>query len=163
MLVFLALNAVFVVFMTILSAFAGFPYYEGLYVWQRLLFVVMIPITSGFCEELIWRGYVISRLEARGRGRRTAILLAAASCALIHGSRFHWVFTFLLGIVAGFYYTRERNLVPLMISHAVVNLWSFGWYLFLFWRRRPVGTTGNPRWNTETSSQPGEPWVRTYQ
>lgn len=130
-LVFLTLNGIFVVFMGILSGFVGFPYYEGLHLWQRLVFMVIIPITAGFCEELIWRGYVITRLEARGRGRWTAILLAAVSFALIHGSPFHWVFTFLFGIVAGFYYTRERNLVPLMISHAAVNLWSFGWYLLV--------------------------------
>lgn len=129
--VFLGLNAIMVVFMAILGAFAGFPYYEGLRVWQRLLFVLIIPITAGFCEELIWRGYLITRLEARGRGRWATILLSAVAFALIHGTPIHWVFTFLFGIVAGYYYSRERNLVPLMISHAVIDLWSFGWYLFL--------------------------------
>ncbi len=129
--VFLGLNAIMVVFMAILGAFAGFPYYEGLRVWQRVLFVLIIPITAGFCEELIWRGYLITRLEARGRGRWATILLSAVAFALIHGTPIHWVFTFLFGIVAGYYYSRERNLVPLMISHAVIDLWSFGWYLFL--------------------------------
>lgn len=129
--VFLGLNAIMAVFMAILSAFAGFPYYEGLRLWQRLLFVVIIPPTAGFCEELIWRGYVITRLEARGRGRWATILLSAVAFALIHGSPIHWVFTFLMGIVAGYYYSRERSLVPLMITHAVIDLWSFAWYLFL--------------------------------
>jgi membrane protease YdiL (CAAX protease family) len=130
-LVFVGLNAIMALFMAVLSAFAGFPYYEGLRLWQRLLFVIIIPITAGFCEELIWRGYVVTRLEARGRGQWATILLSAVSFALIHGSPIHWVFTFLIGIVAGYYYIRERNLVPLIISHAVVDLWSFGWYLFL--------------------------------
>jgi membrane protease YdiL (CAAX protease family) len=128
-LVFVGLNALWVVFMAIIRPFAGSGTYEGLQLWQRLLFLVMIPITAGFCEELIWRGYIITRLEARGRGRSAAILLAAVAFALIHGTPFHWVFTFVFGIVAGYYYTRERNLVPLMIAHAGVNLWSFGWYL----------------------------------
>ena len=40
-------------------------------------------------------------------------------------------FTLLFGIVTGYYYVRERNLIPLMITHAMVDLWSFGWFLFL--------------------------------
>jgi len=130
-LAFVCFNALMAIFMTILRAFEGVSIYEGLHLWQRLLFVVTIPITAGFCEELIWRGYIITRLEARGRRRWPAIALAAVSFALIHGSPLHWLFTFLIGIVAGYYYTRERNLVPLMISHAVVDLWSFGWFLLM--------------------------------
>ena len=49
---------------------------------------------------------------------------------MIH-SPLHWPFTFLFGIVTGHYYTRERNLPPLMITHAIVDFWSFGWFLFL--------------------------------
>jgi membrane protease YdiL (CAAX protease family) len=35
-------------------------------------------------------------------------------------------YTFVIGLIAGFYYTRERTLVPLMITHVVLDLWSFG-------------------------------------
>jgi membrane protease YdiL (CAAX protease family) len=128
--VFLGFNGIMAVFMTIVIALLGLSMYEGLHLWQRLLMIVIIPPTAGFCEELIWRGYVITRLEARGRRRWSAISLAALSFAFIH-SPIHWPFTFLLGILAGYYYTRERNLLPLMISHTVANLWSFGWSLLL--------------------------------
>jgi len=110
------------------SASPGPSYYEGLRWWQLLLFVAGIPVSAGFCEELIWRGYVITRLEARGRGRWMVILLSAVFFALIH-SPLHWPFTFLFGIVTGYYYVRERNLIPLMIAHAIVDFWSFGWFL----------------------------------
>jgi len=129
-LVFLGFNGVMAVLISVVVGLLGITVYEGLHLWQRLLMIVIIPPTAGFCEELIWRGYVITRLEARGRGPWAAVLLAALSFALIH-SPVHWPFTLLLGIVAGYYYTRERNLVPLMISHAVANLWSFGWSLLL--------------------------------
>ena len=47
--------------------------------------------------------------------------------ALIHGFLpGKLLVTFLLGVVGGFYYTRERNLVPLMLAHGVVDVWSFG-------------------------------------
>jgi membrane protease YdiL (CAAX protease family) len=33
---------------------------------------------------------------------------------------------FLIGIIAGSYYVRERNLLPLMITHFVADVWTFG-------------------------------------
>lgn len=128
-LVFLAMNAITVPFLFGLAAFGQTTLYTGLPLWQRLGLVVMTAVTAGFCEELIWRGYVITRLEARGRGRWAAITLAAVSFALIHGSPLHWVYTFVIGMVAGYYYTRERTLVPLMISHTILDLWSFGLFV----------------------------------
>jgi len=74
--------------MIVLAALQGaspeFSYYEGLRTWQLLLFVTLIPVSAGFCEELIWRGYAIQRLKARGRGRWSTILISAVSFALIH-------------------------------------------------------------------------------
>mgnify|MGYP001828477228 CR=1 len=72
-----------------LSMFGQVSIFEGLPLWQRLLLVIMISVTAAFCEELIWRGYVITRLKARGHNRWSAIILAAVSFALIHGSPFH--------------------------------------------------------------------------
>jgi membrane protease YdiL (CAAX protease family) len=66
----------------------------------------------------------------RLRGRWTTVLLSALFFALIH-SPLHWAFTFLFGMVTGSYYTRERKLIPLMVAHAIVDLWSFGWFLLL--------------------------------
>jgi membrane protease YdiL (CAAX protease family) len=64
-----------------------------------------------------------------------ALLLASTVAygtyfALIH-SPLHWPFTFTFGALTGYYYTRERNLLHLMISRAVVDFWSFGWFLSL--------------------------------
>ena len=133
-LMFVGLNAIMALLMVTLAglekASPGFSYYEGLRLWQSLLLVIVIAVSAAFCEELIWRGYVITRLEARGRGRWVTVLLAAIFFALIH-SPLHWVFTFLYGLLAAYYYTRERNLIPLMITHAFVNLWTFSWFLIL--------------------------------
>jgi membrane protease YdiL (CAAX protease family) len=87
-----------------------------------------VSATAGFTEELIWRGYIITELEARGRGMWSAIVLAAISFALIHGIYFpvKLLVTFLLGIVAGYYYFRERKLIPLMLIHFIADLWSYG-------------------------------------
>jgi membrane protease YdiL (CAAX protease family) len=133
-LMFVGTNAIMGLLMVTLAglekASPGFSYYEGLRLWQSLLLVVVVTVSAAFCEELIWRGYVITRLEARGRRRGVAVLLSAVLFALIH-SPLHWPFTFLYGLLAGYYYGRERNLIPLMITHAFVNLWTFGWFLIL--------------------------------
>jgi len=132
-LVFVIFNAIFAVYMTILWMSGGLRTFASLSIWQRIFLIGLVPISAGFCEELIWRGYIITRLEAHGRRRWLAILLSAASFALIHGIFLldKLLVTFLLGIVAGLYYTKERNLVPLMAAHTIVDLWSFGLFFFV--------------------------------
>jgi len=132
-LVFVIFNAIFAVYMTILWMSGGLRAFASLSIWQRIFLIGLVPISAGFCEELIWRGYIITRLEARGRRRWPAILLSAASFALIHGIFLldKLLVTFLLGIVAGLYYIKERNLVPLMVAHTIVDLWSFGLFFFV--------------------------------
>lgn len=125
--VFIAFNMAFAVYVVVYEwVLGGWPTFEGWTAWQRVLMISFVPVTAGFCEELIWRGYIITRLEARGQRRWSAILLSAISFALSHGFLpDKLLVTLLLGIVGGLYYTRERNLVPLMLAHMVVDLWRF--------------------------------------
>lgn len=127
LLVFVAFNVLWVAYFYALRVLGMPTRIEGLAAWQVVFYVALLPITAGFCEELIWRGYIITRLEARGRRPWAAILLSAISFALIHGIFFpgKLLVTFLTGILAGLYFVRERNLVPLMIAHAVVDVWAF--------------------------------------
>lgn len=131
---------VFVVLNAIFSAYIAFTLWtngswyriEGLGAWQNIVMVTLLPLTAGFCEELIWRGYIVTQLEARGHKVWRAIVLSAISFALIHGITLpaKLMTTFCFGMVAGWYYARERNLVPLMFTHIVVDVWSFGLSVF---------------------------------
>jgi membrane protease YdiL (CAAX protease family) len=98
---------------------------------QILLLIGLTPLTAAFTEELIWRGHIISGLELRGRRTWAAILISAASFSVIHGVFLpdKLLVTFLLGIVTGYYYVRERKLIPLMFTHWFVDVWSFGIFL----------------------------------
>ncbi len=133
LIVFAALNLLFAGYVGWVAWTNGTWYrIEGLDVWQKIVMLVVVPLTAGLCEELLWRGYIITQLEARNHTIRRAIALAAISFALIHGI---WLpdkllTTFLFGIIAGLYYARERNLVPLMIAHIVMDVWSFGLSIF---------------------------------
>jgi membrane protease YdiL (CAAX protease family) len=126
---FLLMNVLVIPLVVAALAFEQWNLFGRQPLWQRLFWVIAIPLTAGFTEELIWRGYAITCLEARGRKRWPAILLSALSFALIHGTPVHWIITFIVGVIAGAYYTRERNLVPLIVTHAVMDLWSFGVFL----------------------------------
>jgi len=126
--VFLAWNGIFAVYL----ALAGILYgnlgqsYSGLPLALRLVLLLVQPISAGFTEELIWRGYVLTRLEARGYSARAVIGLSALSFAAIHGIYLpdKLLATFILGVIAAWYYQRERNLVPLIAIHTFVDLWS---------------------------------------
>jgi membrane protease YdiL (CAAX protease family) len=131
--VFVALNVIFAGYVVFVAWSNGSWYHiEGLAAWQKIVMLILIPLSAGFCEELIWRGYIFTQLGARGYGLAKVIILSAISFALLHGV---WLpdkllTTFLFGIVAGFYYARERNLVPLIIAHIVMDVWSFGLSVF---------------------------------
>jgi len=133
--VFGFINAMLGVYVFVAAGiYGGWPRLEGLQAWQRFFMLLPLPLTAAFCEELIWRGHLIPELEIRrqraGRKRvaSTAILLSAISFASIHGVFLldKLILTFILGVGMGFYFTRERNLLPLMFSHFVADVWTFG-------------------------------------
>jgi membrane protease YdiL (CAAX protease family) len=78
--------------------------------------LLVVPLTAGICEELVWRGYLLTRFEILMKGRVWAILLQATLFGLWHASPF-LPFSVLVGAVAGYLYVRTRRLLPLMLSH----------------------------------------------
>jgi membrane protease YdiL (CAAX protease family) len=131
-LLFVAFNALFILYVIYLIARMPALTYRGMSAIQIFQLVVLTPLTAAFTEELIWRGHIISGLELKGRRAWAAILISAASFSLIHGIFLpdRLLVTFLLGILTGYYYVRERNLLPLMFTHWFVDLWSFGIFFF---------------------------------
>ena len=59
-------------------------------------------------------------------------MISSVSFALIHGVFFpdKLLFTFLIGLILGFYYQKKRLLLPLMLTHWIMDLWSFGIFYF---------------------------------
>jgi membrane protease YdiL (CAAX protease family) len=87
-----------------------------------LIFLLLLSIT-GPGEEIYWRGFIQEKLMSRF-GLRNGYVLAAALYASVHV----WSFNFMLigaaavaGIFWGAIYLYTRNLIPLVICHA---LWS---------------------------------------
>lgn len=129
LLVFLSLNVLFALYVIVYQLFfGGWPRFTGIPLWERLALLAITPVTAAFCEEIVWRGRVLTGELARGRSIRGAVIVGAVWFSLIHGVFLpdKLVVTFVWGLIAGLYYLRERNLVPLIAAHLVTDLWSFG-------------------------------------
>lgn len=127
-LLFVLSNALFAAYMRYLMATMPDLNYRDMSMLQSVLFIALIPVTAAFTEELIWRGHIITCLERRGNRAGVALLISALSFALIHGIFLpeRLLVTFLLGIITGMYYIRERALLPLMLTHWFMDVWSYG-------------------------------------
>ncbi len=132
LIMFVAVNILMLLYMLGLRAFYGELGYADLATWQRLAMILLVPLSAAFCEELIWRGYILPGWLSTGR-RWRAILLSALSFALIHGIFLpdKLLMTFIFGVITGDYYTRQPNLLPLFFTHWFVDFWSYGWLIFL--------------------------------
>jgi hypothetical protein len=133
LLMFVVFNGIWILYVALYAWLKGqWPSYSGLEMWQKIIFIRLFPISAGFTEELFWRGFIITQMESVGQPSKRAIMFSAIGFALVHGIFFpdKLASTFLLGLVAGYYYTRERKLLPLMLTHAFMDIWSYGLSLF---------------------------------
>lgn len=128
---FISVNVLFVGYILYLISRMPDLTYRDMTPFQAILFISLTPVTAAFTEELIWRGHIISGLELRGSNSWSALLISAASFALIHGVFFpdKLLVTFVIGIVFGIYYIRQRALLPVMIAHWIMDVWSFSIFL----------------------------------
>jgi sodium transport system permease protein len=85
--------------------------------WQYLL---VYSILAALCEELAFRGFILSGLRRR-LGPWSAILLSSLLFALYHMNVFQVVPTFLLGLVLGLLTTRSGSILPAMVFHLLYN------------------------------------------
>jgi len=92
-----------------------------------ILYVVLVAsFTAGVCEEIIWRGYLQTRLERKLGGRIwMAITIQALLFGLWHGISVHAVFTAMSGFIYGIIYAKTKRLVPIMISHWIGDVIGF--------------------------------------
>ena len=90
-------------------------------------YALMVPMigVSAFSEELVTRGYLITRFEQLLRSRGAAVLLSAVLFATYHGYQgvAGLVDTMVAGLVYGVAFLLLRRVWPLAIAHSVYNIW----------------------------------------
>ena len=84
--------------------------------WLLFVFVVLL---APLFEELIFRRLFIDRLA--GYGDKAAILFSSALFGIAHGNFYQFVYTFLLGLLLGYLYTRTGKLRWSFLLHAITN------------------------------------------
>jgi len=90
---------------------------------ERLCWVFM-SLTAGFCEEVVYRGFGIRVLRARGLGAWQAVLLATLAYVFVHDLAGYFLFPvfFIVGLLFAGLFLWQRSLTPGICLHALVNV-----------------------------------------
>lgn len=91
---------------------------------DRLL-VLFVSLTAGITEELICRGYLLTRLEMLINKPAVSIIVSAVIFGVLHisyGTIAQVLLPFWLGLIYAAYYYKYRNLRVIIICHF---LWDF--------------------------------------
>jgi membrane protease YdiL (CAAX protease family) len=97
-------------------------------------FVLTMPFMTfcvGISEEGLFRGYMQTHLNQVYSGRK-ANLIQAALFGLWHfvwhvrpldapGMLFHILYTFLIGLLFGYFYNKSHSLIPLILAHGLID------------------------------------------
>jgi uncharacterized protein len=104
--------------------------------WYRYPLLILDGIQNGVLEEIVMIGYLLTRLRARHWPAWRAVLLSA----LIRGS-YHtyqgiggFVGNLVMGALFGWWFTRTKRVLPLVIAHSVIDVVSFVGYAALHGR-----------------------------
>ena len=79
--------------------------------------IILLPLGAGVVEELVWRGYGITRLQVLTGSPWKSILISALAFGAWHLNLYQFGYTFLGGIFVGYVYYRFKSLVPCMLGH----------------------------------------------
>lgn len=91
---------------------------------------LMVGMTPGICEELLFRGYVQTRLVER-MGAVLAILITSVVFAAFHMDLVHSTAVVAIGIYLGWLSWASGSIFPAMIAHFVNNFLSVAAVVFL--------------------------------
>lgn len=84
---------------------------------------LMVGVMPGICEELVFRGYVQTRLVSRW-GPVFGIFIASAGFALFHMDPVHSVAVFGVGAYLGWMAWTSGSILPAMLAHFLNNFLS---------------------------------------
>ena len=101
----------------------------------EILLWIVVSITAGFCEELIFRGYLQRQLQALSSGVVAAVVAQGVVFGLAHSYQ-GWkqiVVISVLGVLYGVLAAWRRNLRVNVITHAATDIWE-GWLKMVMWR-----------------------------
>lgn len=107
----------------------------------HLVGALMMGITAGFCEEVLFRGFLMTEFSSAGYGKTLQVLIPGIAFGLSHAGYLNQGFvvwlgimipTALLGMVWGVaYLLGRRGLVPCMFAHFLNDSTALPWVMFM--------------------------------
>jgi len=107
----------------------------------NLVFLALVP---ALCEELLFRGALMSVLQKMIRNKHLVVILTAIIFSAIHMQFFSFLSRFALGLVLGYATIYSGSLFPAIAAHFVNNAFSVVGYYFSDQKEiDKIGTTDN--------------------
>jgi membrane protease YdiL (CAAX protease family) len=79
----------------------------------------IVAVTPAFCEELIFRGYILEKSE--GLGMKKAVLVNGLFFAFMHLDLQQFLYTFFMGAVFALFVLHARSLTASIFAHFCIN------------------------------------------
>jgi len=92
--------------------------------WQIAAKLVSLCALPAICEEIYFRGFCLTSIEAR-LGRWPAIIVSALIFSAMHGNIWYAHLYFLLGVLLGWVYCSTGSLFAAVLCHFINNAWTF--------------------------------------
>jgi membrane protease YdiL (CAAX protease family) len=106
----------------------------------HLIAALLMGITAGFCEEVLFRAFLMTEFAAAGYGKLMQVLIPGLAFGLAHAGYlnqgfFPWLGialpTAFLGMMWGIaYLLGKRSLVPTVVAHFLNDATALPWILF---------------------------------
>ncbi len=87
--------------------------------WRYLVYVLITCITPAVCEELLFRGVILSGFK--NYGKKIAVVISALIFMLMHGNAEQTVHQFIIGLVLGYIFIETGNLWIGVLIHFFNN------------------------------------------
>jgi membrane protease YdiL (CAAX protease family) len=84
--------------------------------------IVTIGIVAPYCEEVVFRGFILRGYLKSGGAMFTAVILQAVLFALVHANPYQFSYAFPLGILLGYIAIRTHFSLATFWIHAVTNV-----------------------------------------
>jgi uncharacterized protein len=88
------------------------------------VFTFFVALTAGVTEELIFRGYLLTRLSQLFKMPYIPVIASSLLFSAMHynyHSLHECIFAFLIGIIFSIYYLKYRNIKAIMLTHFLID------------------------------------------
>lgn len=101
--------------------------------WWTVPMLILAALQNAILEQFVVVGFLITRLEQLGWTTWSAIVASAAlrSSYHLYQGLGAGLGNFVMGLVFGYWYTRTRRLMPLIVAHSLLDIVAFVGYLTL--------------------------------